>query len=239
MIDLKVLVIPDVHLKPRMFDRADEIMKSGAAEKAVSLMDIPDDWNCQFNIDLYIETFNRAVSFSQEHPDTLWCYGNHDLSYVWECFETGYSAAAGPTVNTMIRRLQESLPDLNRLAYVHRIDDVIFSHGGISDNFVKSNTLREEDDEIDTVLERINSLDKSIMWKSNSPIWFRPQYSSAKVFAEENMLQVVGHTPVKEIYRKNSVISCDVFSTYSNGRPIGTQEFLIIDTETWNYFGIK
>ena len=42
---MKVLVIPDVHLKPWMFERADKIMEQGAAERAVCLMDIPDDWN--------------------------------------------------------------------------------------------------------------------------------------------------------------------------------------------------
>ena len=45
---MRVLVIPDVHLKSWMFDRAIEIMKSGAAEKAVCLMDIPDDWYKEF-----------------------------------------------------------------------------------------------------------------------------------------------------------------------------------------------
>ena len=42
---MKVLVIPDVHLKPWMFERADKIMEQGAAERAVCLMDIPDDFD--------------------------------------------------------------------------------------------------------------------------------------------------------------------------------------------------
>lgn len=40
-----VLVIPDVHLKPNMFHRAAELMNQGIADRAVCLMDIPDDWN--------------------------------------------------------------------------------------------------------------------------------------------------------------------------------------------------
>lgn len=50
---MKVLVIPDVHLKPWMFIRAGELLKSGIAEQAVCLMDIADDWRQEFNIDLY------------------------------------------------------------------------------------------------------------------------------------------------------------------------------------------
>ena len=46
---MKVLVIPDIHLKPWMFQRAEEIMEKGTVERAVCLMDIPDDWNQEYN----------------------------------------------------------------------------------------------------------------------------------------------------------------------------------------------
>lgn len=59
------------------------------------------------------------------------------------------------------------------------------------------------------------------------------------MYRETDILQVVGHTPVEEIDRLGNVISCDLFSTYRTGDPIGTQEFLLIDTVTWEYKGIK
>ena len=46
---MKVLVIPDVHLKPWMFQRASELMKEIKPDRAVCLMDIADDWRQQFN----------------------------------------------------------------------------------------------------------------------------------------------------------------------------------------------
>ena len=49
---LKVLVIPDVHLKPWMFDRAEEILGVNVAERAVCLMDLADDWGCEDDLDL-------------------------------------------------------------------------------------------------------------------------------------------------------------------------------------------
>ena len=49
---MKVLVIPDVHLKPWMFRRASDLMDAGVADKVVCLMDIADDWNQELNIDL-------------------------------------------------------------------------------------------------------------------------------------------------------------------------------------------
>lgn len=91
---MKVLVIPDVHLKPYMFHQADRLLEQGVAEKAVCLMDIPDDWDREYNIELYVETFDTAIAFAKKYPDTLWTYGNHDLCYVWNERESGYSAAA-------------------------------------------------------------------------------------------------------------------------------------------------
>ena len=41
---MKVLVIPDVHLKPWMFEQAAVLMRAKQADRAVCLMDIPDDW---------------------------------------------------------------------------------------------------------------------------------------------------------------------------------------------------
>ena len=61
---MKILVIPDVHLKPWIFSRASELIKEKAPDLAICLMDIPDDWNQQFNIDLYIQTFDAAIAFA-------------------------------------------------------------------------------------------------------------------------------------------------------------------------------
>ena len=83
VIMMKTLVIPDVHLKPWIFHRASELMQAIEVNKAVCLMDIADDFGQQFNIDLYIQTYDAAIRFAKENPDTLWCYGNHDLCYLW------------------------------------------------------------------------------------------------------------------------------------------------------------
>ena len=58
---MKVLVIPDIHLKTWIFDRAEKIIKDGKADRAVCLMDIPDGWNMEFQIEQYKETFDRAI----------------------------------------------------------------------------------------------------------------------------------------------------------------------------------
>ena len=236
---MKVLVIPDVHLKPWMFDRASEILKSGAAEKAVCLMDIPDNWGQEYNLGLYEDTFNAAIRFQKAYPDTLWCYGNHDLSYEWLQYESGFSSMAIPVVTAKLSALRRTLPDRSQMAYVHRIDDVIFLHGGLTHAFVKYYASDADYDDTDAVIEKVNLLGRYDMWDDASPLWFRPQFYNEKMYKEADLLQVVGHTPVMQIDRLGNVLSCDLFSTYRNGDPIGTQEFLLIDTETWDFEGIK
>ena len=234
---MKVLVIPDIHLKPWMFRRASELMEENIAEKAVCLMDIADDWKQQWNMDLYIQSYDAAISFARDYPDTLWCYGNHDVCYPWNQRETGYSRLAGRMVSEKLRVLRETLPDAGQLAFIHRIDNVLFLHGGLSDFFVREYIKASYYHDIDKVIETINTFDWQQLWHEDSPIWYRPQIYKGRMYKPRKLLQVVGHTPVKKIYREKNVVSCDVFSTDEEGKAIGTQEFPLIDTVTWKFEG--
>lgn len=236
---MRVLVIPDVHLKPWMFNRAEEILKVENIEQVVCLMDIPDDWFQEYNIELYEKTYDAAIAFARNHPEMLWCWGNHDVSYLWGKNETGFSGAAWATILAKTSIFQKTVEDPSRIAFVHRIDDVLFCHGGLSDRFVRDHVISRQYNDIDSVINVINGLSKNDLWNDRSPIWLRPQYGEGKMYKPRKLLQVVGHTPVSHVVQKNNLISCDVFSTYRNGLPIGTQEFLILDTKTWDFFCAK
>ena len=235
---MRVLVIPDIHLKPRVFVQASALMQRGAADRAVCLMDIPDDWGQTFNLDLYAAAYDAAIAFAKRWPETLWCYGNHDVCYLWNERESGYSKIASRTVCDKLRGLREALPDERQLAFMHRIDCVLFSHGGLAEAFVRQYVPKERFDDADEVLRTINGLGHWELWQDLSPIWYRPQYYGGAMYKEKGFLQIVGHTPVEAIKRQGNVISCDVFSTYRDGSPIGTQEFLLLDTVSWEYEGI-
>jgi hypothetical protein len=222
-----------------MFDRAAKLMDYGVADRSVCLMDIPDEWGHGHDLDLYAETFDRAINYAEMFPETLWCYGNHDLSYMWIQPESGFSSYAISTVNSKLAELRNTLEDDSRMAYAHRIDNVLFLHGGLTHGFVMRFASDIEYKDTDAVLERINSLGFREMWDDASPIWHRPQYDKEKLYREKDLLQVVGHTPVTKIEKTGNVLSCDLFSTYKNGDPIGTKEFILIDTETLEYMGIR
>ena len=125
------------------------------------------------------------------------------------------------------------------MAFMHRIDNVLFSHGGLCNLFVMQYIDPQSWDDVDQVIGAINALEGGIMWQDLSPIWYRPQQSRLPKYGEGRFLQVVGHTPVEKIRRDGNIVSCDVFSTYSDGRPIGTQKFPVIDTITWEVTGVK
>ena len=236
---MKVLVIPDIHLKTWIFDRAEKILKDGKADRAVCLMDIPDDWNMEFQIERYIETFDRAIAFAEDYPDTLWCYGNHDVSYPWGRLETGYSLYAERTVMSKLEELENSLKSPAQIGIIHRIDNVLFSHGGITADFLK--WLDEDllDANIDDVIAAVNDAPHDYLWNDESPLWLRPQNMTRETFKADTYKQVVGHTPVEKIFEKDGIISTDVFSTYRDGTQIGESAMIAIDSKSGKFEKIE
>lgn len=59
----KVFVIPDVHLKPWMFDKAEELLSRSEYDKIVCLGDLVDDWDQEKNLGLYSETFDALTLY--------------------------------------------------------------------------------------------------------------------------------------------------------------------------------
>ena len=224
----RVLVIPDVHLKPCIFDEADKVDKS-SYEDIVVLGDLVDDWGKGNDLGAYEETLNRAAEFGKEHGESLWCYGNHDVSYLWDAMESGYSVQARITVIEGITKLERILED--RYKFVHRIDNVLFSHAGVTETFVL-HSCGYHVKEIDDILAKINRMGKQELWRDSSPIWARPQADFYRMFRDDLLYQVVGHTPVEEPLDACGVLTLDLFSTYSNGDPFGNQKLYIVDTLT-------
>ena len=60
------------------------------------------------------------------------------------------------------------------LAYIHRIDNTLFSHGGLTTAFAEDFLLGGFDD-IDEIVREINEMGEDEMWTDDSPIWARPQ----------------------------------------------------------------
>ena len=223
----KVFVVPDVHLKPWIFEKASKLISNGKYDTVVILGDLVDDWFQEKNIDLYNETFDAAIAFVMKHRNTVWCYGNHDVSYLWEAMESGYSYYAHNTVVERIQDLRDALPSEN-CVFIHRIDNVLFSHAGLTESFVYRH-FGEEHRDLDSILCKINEMGEYELWQDDSPIWARPQHGEMKLYPA-GVLQVVGHTPVSEPLYEQDLVTVDNFSTFRNGDPIGNERFVWVDT---------
>ena len=229
------LVVPDLHLKPWIFTRADEIMQQEGISRAIFLGDHQDDWDEQNNIELYYETNSKLLEFAEKYPQSLFCYGNHDISYWYRREESGYSFRAESMVQSFLMEMRKTLK--GRLAFCHRVDQVVFSHAGITKGFVEE-FVECKSGKVDDIIEEINAMGANALWTFASPIWARPSINY--VSFDNRYLQVCGHTPVgRPTMAAPDMLIVDLFSTYRDKTPIGTNEFTIVDTETKTWRMIK
>lgn len=236
---MKVFIIPDIHLKPWILDKADMLVKRGDYDKIIFLGDFVDDWGKQYNIGLYEETLNRLEKFLKEYNNSIICYGNHDISYIWQASQSGYSSLARDTVVLHLDKIKKVLPEEN-YGFIHKIDNVLFSHAGLCRSFVLENFGTKGSIGIDDIVSDINKMGRDKLWKDNSPIWARPQGGRYPLYSG-GLMQVVGHTPVKctSYEEEYDLLTMDNFSTYNtlDRKPIGDQKFVCVDTVTkeWHY----
>lgn len=229
----KVFIVPDVHLRPWMFKKASEKISENSYDIIVMLGDLVDDWGQERNVSLYKETFDTAIEFVKLHPNTLYCYGNHEMSYIWGKWESGYSGYVEHIVREKFTQLMDAMTPENH-AYIHRIDDVLFSHAGLTEKFVYDYFGRRDVPDIDYIVRRVNRMGMLELWDNDSPIWARPQNGRMKLYPA-NMMQVVGHTPITKPTKEGNLLTVDVFSTYRDGKPIGTAKFVCVDTKKLTY----
>lgn len=242
----RVLVIPDVHLKSEIFDRAEKILESGQADFAIQLGDLFDDWDMQFAAAFYQKTAQRAIAFQKKFPNTLWCMGNHDFGYYSPEYgrrETGHSKLMEEEMSKLLQEMRDAGI---RQEIAHVVNKVVFSHAGVTEDWVnrqKTLVLYPADGfvGIGDMLRLSRNASHDELWQDNSPIWARPQlaHHSTGLWWPERYMQVVGHTPMKGITFENNLLSTDVFSTYSNGAPIGDGRFVIVDTDSQSWKCVK
>lgn len=232
-----ILVIPDVHLKSFMLDQADKIIDEQNPDLIMFLGDYVDDFNSTQQT--YKDFSARFFKFLTKHKDKVrLCWGNHDISYMIRKFVSGNKFYVYDIVIELCNLLEKNFD----IKYVQKVDHLIFSHAGITDTewrqqFLDTSTQKSIDD--------YNSRKYSShthLWSDESPLWARPQIYKTKmasIYDEDciRCIQVIGHTPTKEILvnEKDSYISTDVFSTYSDGRKFGEEKFIIIDSMTGEF----
>lgn len=224
----KILVIPDVHLKTTIFDMADTIINNNTIDNIVFLGDLVDEWDQENNIELYKETINRAIKFKQDHPNSLYCWGNHDVGYFADWYCSGNSKLYANEIKVLLNQYERIV----KPKYIHIIDNIIFSHAGIEENLAKDIIKCNNITTLNELVDILNNMSLDTMGEIDSPIWLRPE-----VFIQyySDYIQIVGHSPVKRpIYEMNTWF-LDLFSLASNKSVISNKRyFAVIDTTEYN-----
>lgn len=233
---MKYLVIPDIHLKLEIIEQANVAMETGKFDSAIFLGDFVDDWDEGNNVGLYEKTLNAVTSFMRKYTNSKICLGNHDVSYLWQLQESGYSDIAEVTVNKIISEIIKEFKD--RVAIMHKIDNVIFSHAGLTQPWLMRYCADAMGD-FNYIVDAVNTMSPSKLWDANSPLWARPDNEGRVRFYSKDYLQVVGHSPVGRVsfYPLQNLLVCDTFSTFPNGNHIGEWKLICVDTQTkeWSY----
>jgi hypothetical protein len=161
-----------------------------------------------------IYNFQNIIQWKLDNPQckVVMLIGNHDFHYMNVCNE--YYSGFQRNLYLEIGRVLET--NRHHLKMAYRCDDLVFSHAGITPEFLLNNGWDKQD-----IVEFINDLWHFQPYKFKfadngyghsdpygddtfqTPIWIRPR-SLMKACKEvkKTMIQVVGHTAVKEIDAK-------------------------------------
>ena len=103
-----------------------------------------------------------------------------------------------------LEELENRLKSPVQINIMHRIDNVLFSHGGLTADFLRWLNKDLLDADIEEVIAAVNDAPHNYLWNDESPLWFRPQYETREIFRADIYKQVVGHTPVERILKKTA-----------------------------------
>ena len=228
---MKILVIPDVHLKPYIFDKAEELLDSHKIDHIVFIGDLVDDWHQSSNIMLYDTTINRAIKFKKDHPNSTYCWGNHEVGYLTSIKCAGNSSYHFIDIRDMLKTYEKEVNPVVACCF----DKVVFSHAGFVADDIDPYTHQKMSykEVIDTLYKEgvyYEHLYGFMQNQWNSPLWARPDDWTNYY----NVPQVIGHSPVQNICEvKPGIWDVDVFSTIRETEEYyGDKTFLIIDTIT-------
>lgn len=227
---MKVLVIPDVHLQDWMFQAADRIMETYKYDQVVVLGDLVDSHIYGADLNAYKKTMEAAALFAKKYKNqVIWLYGNHEIAYIdsQNCMCSGHNPNAKGIVVEGLEKIRDNLGFDIMMA--DRVDGVLFSHAGISDNYSDIPVL--ETDKYPWrgwgyVVDRINSTEYKDLWTPQTPLWYRPNYIFLPL-NYGNCLQIAGHTPSKYPYFFHNLVLMDTFY------PGGANLFGVVDSETY------
>lgn len=210
---MKIIVIGDIHGHnswKRIIDQ----------EKDFDLIIFLGDYFDSFGVnaeDIH-KNYKEIREFQEQNEDkVITLMGNHDLHYL---IPTEYSGYKWQTKSKMYYRLLSDYEN-NLLPLIHIVDNIIFSHAGITKtwfNCIKDKLNLDTDEQVFKEINKLHLIhfDISLIDYNpygdsiyNGPLWVRP--ASLLEDKLDNFIQVVGHTGFKnhKVNNIDDVYFCD------------------------------
>ena len=215
--ETKVLVIADLH----WLDIWKKLIAKEKPDKVIFLGDYVDSFDVS-DIDM-IANLNNIIEHKKKNMDsTILLLGNHDLQYIYlECKCSSYRASYA----WIIWQLLKDNKDLFQIA--HEEWGTLFTHAWVGEGWYKKHEslLDNYSTALGESLNMVyNSRDRGILFHAGAARWGFNTYgwpvwcdkSEDKI---EWLLQVMWHTPVKQVTDIKWNLYCDVLE-HGNGDPL-------------------
>jgi UDP-2,3-diacylglucosamine pyrophosphatase LpxH len=215
---MKTVIIGDVHGR-------DQWKQIVAQEKDADRFVFLGDYFDSFDISAVeqMHNFKEIVEFKQTiGEEVIMLIGNHDYHYFPEMGDSstsGYQTRMAPVIKQLIGENRK------HLQVAHRIGEFVFSHAGISSEWLDDTVLDwTEENMVDKINELFKYTPLSLDYRSfkmfsatewagasgygnetyQGPMWIRPKalMEANKKTLRKKIIQVVGHTYQNEIDKK-------------------------------------
>ena len=209
---MRILVIGDIHGHTSW----EKVVMEEDYDKVIFLGDYFDNYKDTPGKE-QVANFKGILAVKEAHPDKVeLLYGNHDHSYLNNEHCSGYQWRNQHEYEKILKETK----DKGWLKPVYVLDDIIFSHAGVSSYWLKEVARLDKPEDISFETVPLDLFDFNTLTgfnpygntKSQSPIWIRPNalYGSPV----EGYRQIVGHTHTKEPYSKDWLFLNDLMPKY-------------------------
>lgn len=209
------LIIPDLHGRTQ---HKDLINKHTECQRVIYLGDYFDSWDVPY-LD-QINNFLDIISLKEKGDiEVIMLIGNHDF-YIpnMDTNWSGYQSLYAPIIWQAIK------PNLHHLQIAYRDEEYLFSHAGISCEFINKLKFAKGFDYPENIDDIIDVLNDYLIYKPEvfnfgyfqetiscdesgddiwqGPTWIRPRalkMANYDHWLKDNFIQIVGHTGVDNI----------------------------------------
>ena len=213
---MKIVVVGDIHGYGDSWKKIIELEKD--FDKIIFLGDYFDNFK-KLSSDIQVSNFKEIIALKESNPLKVEVLiGNHDLHYI-----DSFSKCSGFNVHTYSAShdyLIEQIAKRN-IKVMHQEDGYLFSHAGLTKQFVNSLIIPEGTNPINHINALLIGKPYVLGYvdkygsdpygddEYQGPLWVRPRSLNLNSYKPHEFIQIVGHTHMKEPSQIGNNWFCD------------------------------